>query len=84
METVYLFHHDWCEGGYTDPMVEVYSTYELALERLNKVWEWFLECNNSDCVEINDKDCKRWQDNEYVFDVYISKEEVRNQLPANH
>lgn len=80
---VYLFHSDWCEGGYTDPRVEVYSTYELALERLNNMWNTFMKDNRNWNIEVNDKDCKRWQDNEYVYDVYIEEKEILNKVSDN-
>lgn len=72
-DEIYLLHQDWCEWGYTDPKIKCYLHYEDALEKLNKVRDEFIEDKRPEEIEVDDIDCKRWQDNEYVFDIYITK-----------
>lgn len=75
---VYLFHSDWYDiCWYEDPIIKVYTSKEMALQKLEKERKLFIQSNEiQDWIEYDDPESKRWSKKDMQCDMYITEHEV--------
>lgn len=76
MKKVYILIDERLEPCNDDTKIFVFDTKEKAIAKMEENWKYFLENNNEDCVEYDDKESKRRQDDEIVYDMRVEEKEV--------
>lgn len=76
MKKVYILIDEQLELCNDDTKIFVFDTKEKAIAKMEENWKYFLESNNEDCVEYDDKESKRRQDDEIVYDMRVEEKEV--------
>jgi len=73
---VYLLIDERSEPCNDDTKTFVFGTKEKAIEKMEENWKNFIESNGKDCIEYDEKESKRRQNDELVLDMRIEEKEV--------